>query len=371
MITALTRVILLLSLALAWASPAGSAPVRIKDLGGFHGIRSNPISGVGLVVGLNRTGDSKRNEASVSTLANRLRGMGINLDTSEISARNVAMVMVSGQISAQHRTGSVLDVNVASVGDATSLEGGVLLPTLMVGLDREVYAIAQGSLVVGGYQVGSQGNTSRKNTPTSARVEGGAVVEREVASGLNFNALTSVDYVLRSPDFTTAVRVAEALSAAFDGQSVAAPQDSATITLSIPAEFHGRFADFASRVEAAEVEVDIGARVVINERTGTVVMGSDVRISAVAVAHGGLTIEVQRRVGVSQPAPLSGGSTAVVAETSVRAVEEEGQLVMVEGATIGEMVAALNEMGVNPRDLIVILQSIHAAGGLHAEILTI
>ena len=370
MFTAVSRIILLF-VALTWGSTAGAAPVRIKDLGNFHGIRSNPISGVGLVVGLNRTGDSKRNEASVSTLSNRLRGMGINLDTGEISARNVAMVMVSGQITAQHRTGAQLDVNVASVGDATSLEGGILLPTLLVGLDREVYAIGQGSLVVGGYQVGSQGNTSRKNTPTSARVEGGAVGEREVASGLDFNSLSTVDYVLRSPDFTTAVRVAEALNALFEGETIAVPQDSATITLSIPPDFRGRFAEFASQVEAAEVEVDIGARVVINERTGTVVMGSDVRISAVAVAHGGLTIEVQRRVGVSQPAPLSGGSTAVVAETSVRAVEEEGQLVMVEGATIGEMVAALNGMGVNPRDLIVILQSIHAAGGLHAEILTI
>ena len=366
--TRIKPLLILCGLLFSSSSYAGSA--RVKNLGAFHGVRNNPISGVGVVVGLNRTGDSKRNEASVRSLANRLRGMGINLDTDDISARNVALVMVSGRISAHHRTGSVIDVSVASAGDATSLEGGLLLPTLLVGLDRQVYAIAQGPMIVGGYQIGSEGNTSRKNTPTSGRVVAGGSIEREVASGVNYNELDDVDFVLRYPDFTTAVRIADGINKEF-GTDIAQAMDSATVTKAIPGELQGRFADFAVRVEDTEVEVDPAARVVINERTGTVVMGSDVRISAVAVAHGGLTIEVQRRVSASQPAPLSGGQTAVVSETRVKAVEEEGRLRLLEGATIGDMVTALNDMGVKPRDLIVILQAIHAAGGLHAEVVTL
>lgn len=366
--TRIKSVLVLFGLLFSFVAHAGS--VRVKNLGAFHGVRSNPISGVGVVVGLNRTGDSKRNEASVRSLANRLRGMGINLDTDDISARNVALVMVAGRISAHHRTGSVIDVSVASAGDATSLEGGILLPTLLVGLDRQVYAIAQGAMIVGGYLIGSEGNTSRKNTPTSGRVVGGGIIEREVASKLDYNKLEGVDFVLRYPDFTTAVRIAEGINEAF-GQAIAQAMDSATVSMDIPTGLQGRFADFALRVEGAEVEVAAPARVVINERTGTVVMGADVRISAVAVAHGGLTIEVQQRVGVSQPAPLSGGQTAVVSETRVKAVEEEGRLQLLEGATIGDMVTALNDMGVKPRDLIVILQAIAAAGGLHAEVVTL
>lgn len=366
--TQIKPVLLLCGLLLSSVAHASSA--RVKNLGAFHGVRTNPISGVGVVVGLNRTGDSKRNEASVRSLANRLRGMGINLDTDDISARNVAMVMVSGRISAHHRTGSVINVSVASAGDATSLEGGLLLPTLLVGLDRQVYAIAQGPLIVGGYQIGTEGNTSRKNTPTSGRVVSGGTIEREVDSSVDYNTLEDVDFVLRYPDFSTAVRIAEGINRSFGGD-IAQARDSATVSLAIPNDLQGRFADFAVRVEDTEVEVDPAARVVINERTGTVVMGADVRISAVAVAHGGLTIEVQQRVGVSQPAPLSGGQTAVVSETRVKAVEEEGRLQLLEGATIGDMVTALNDMGVKPRDLIVILQAIHAAGGLHAEVVTL
>ena len=347
------------------------AAIRAKDLASFHGVRTNPISGVGLVVGLNRTGDSRRNEASIRALSNRMRGMGVNMQLDDIQARNVALVMVSTTISAHHRSGSVLDVNVASAGDATSLEGGLLLPTLLVGLDGNVYAVAQGPLVVGGFQVGGGGSSTRKNTPTSARLVGGAHVEREVNSNLDYNAMQTVEYILKDPDFTTAVRLAEAIDAVFDGGKIAEVVDSATLELTLPDELRGKFPSFAMKVEGAKVEVDTKARVVINERTGTVVMGADVQVSAVAVAHGGLSIEVQRSMGVSQPPPLSGGSTAVVSQTSVSASEEEGQLRMVEGVSIGELVAALNNMGVKPRDLIVILQAIRAAGALHAEIVAL
>lgn len=365
------RLIPVLIVAAGLFSSNALGAIRAKDLASFHGVRTNPISGVGVVVGLNRTGDSRRNEASIRALANRLRGMGVNLQLEDIQSRNVALVMVSTSISAHHRTGSVLDVNVASAGDATSLEGGLLLPTLLMGLDGNVYAVAQGPLVVGGFQVGGGGSSTRKNTPTSGRLVSGAHVEREVASGYNLNAMSTVEYVLKDPDFTTAVRLAEAIDAEFDGTEVARVVDSATLELTLPEDFQGRFPNFAMQVEAAQVEVDASARVVINERTGTVVMGADVQVSAVAVAHGGLSIEVQRQVGVSQPAAFSGGNTAVVSQTSIEASEEEGQLRLIEGVSIGELVAALNNMGVKPRDLIVILQAIRAAGALHAEIVAL
>jgi flagellar P-ring protein precursor FlgI len=199
----------------------------------------------------------------------------------------------------------------------------------------------------------------------------GAHVEREVSSNLDFNSMETVDLILKEPDFTTAVRLGEAIDGVFDGGKVAFVVDSATLQLTLPDDFRGKFPSFAMRVEAVLVEVDAPARVVINERTGTVVMGAEVQVSAVAVAHGGLSIEVQRSVGVSQPAPLSAGQTAVISETSVSASEEDGQLRMVEGVSIGDLVAALNNMGVKPRDLIVILQAIRAAGALHAEIVAL
>ena len=346
-----------------------SAAVRAKDIATFHGVRQNPISGVGMVVGLDRSGDSRRNTASLRALANRLRGMGVNIELDEIQARNVAMVMVSATISAHHRTGSVIDVNVASAGDANSLEGGTLLPTLLVGLDGNIYAVAQGALVVGGFSASQDGSGTQKNTPTNARLVGGGYVEREVDSRVDFNTMSSVDYILMDPDYTTATRLALALDEQF-GLDVSSVRDSATITLSLPEQYLGDFARFASEVEATRVEVDVIARVVINERTGTVVMGSDVQVSAVAVAHGGLTIEVERATDVSQPAPLSGGTTEVINESTVTATEEPGELRMVEGISIGVLVGALNDLGVNPRDLIVILQAIRSAGALHAEIVT-
>jgi len=362
-------ILLLVVLVASVVSVSANAAVRAKDIATFHGVRQNPISGVGLVVGLDRSGDSRRNTASLRALANRLRGMGVNIELDEIQARNVAMVMVSASISAHHRTGSVIDVNVASAGDATSLEGGSLLPTLLVGLDGNIYAVAQGALVVGGFSASQDGSGTQKNTPTNARLVSGGFIEREVASRIDYNSMSSVDYILMDPDYTTATRLAEALDQQF-GVTVSSVRDSATITLNLPEEYRGDFARFATQVESTTLEVDVAARVVINERTGTVVMGSDVQVSAVAVAHGGLTIEVERSTDVSQPMPLSGGTTEVVNQSTVTATEEGGQLRMVEGISIGVLVSALNDLGVNPRDLIVILQAIRSAGALHAEIVT-
>ncbi len=346
-----------------------SADTRVKDVGSFHGVRDNALSGAGLVVGLRRTGDTLRNEAAIRALSNRLQGLGIGLELQDISSRNVALVMVSATLGPDARTGARLDVTVASSGDASSLEGGVLLMTPLMGPDGQVHAVAEGSLVVGGYQVEAGGNSKRRNMPTVGRISGGAVVEREVPSSLDYRTLEQIDFVLRTPDFTTANQLAEAVDTAFE-LDVASAVSSSTVELVLPPEFVGNFAAFAARVEAIELSVDAPARVVVNERTGTVVMGADVRISAVAIAHGGLTIEVRRRVDATQPAPLSAGTTTVIENTTVEGEEGEGRLVLVEGVEIGELVSSLNDLGVKPRDLVIILEAIRSAGALHAEIVT-
>lgn len=343
---------------------------RVKDLGAFYGVRDNQLSGAGLVVGLQRTGDSPRNEAAIRTLANRLQGLGVSLALDEIGSRNVALVMVTSTLGPDARQGSRLDAVVASTGDASSLEGGVLLLAPLLGTDGQVHAVAEGPLVVGGYRVSAAGSGARKNTTTVGRVPAGAVVEVEVPAALDYAALTEIDYIVREPDFTTATRIAAAVDEAFGG-SVAQARSASTVALTIPEDLRGQFPLFAAQVEAVEVEVDTAARVVVNERTGTVVMGADVRVSPVAVAHGGLTIEVRRADAVSQPAPLSGGVTVQVGRSEVRAGEQEGQLLMVEGVQIGELVAALNDLGVRPRDLVAILQAIRSSGALHAEVVSL
>ena len=343
---------------------------RVKDVGSFHGVRENQLVGSGLVVGLQRTGDSPRNEAAIRTLAGRLQGLGVSLQMDEIASRNIAMVMVTATIKSDHRTGARLDVTVASTGDASSLEGGQLLLTPLLATDGKVYAVAEGALVVGGYNASASGSANRKNSPTSGRIASGAIVEREVPSTLNYDQMTQVDFVLKDPDFTTALRVEEALNQTL-GEGIAHATTSATVTLKVPEEFVGQFARFAAAVEVVDVAIDTPARVVINERTGTVVMGADVRVSAVAIAHGGLTIEVRRTPVISQPGVFSRGETVSTAMMQIEVNEEDGKLRLVEGVDIGTLVSALNTMGVKPRDLMVILQAIKSSGSLHAELVTI
>ncbi len=340
---------------------------RVKDLGAFHGHRENPLMGAGLVVGLRRTGDSTRNEAAIRALANRLQGHGVSLQLDEITSRNAALVMVSATLPPDARTGSRIDVTVASTGDAASLEGGVLLLAHLQGADGQVYAIAEGPLTVGGYVAESAGSGVSKNTPTVGRIAEGALIEREVAGQPDWTQIREIDFVLRRADFTTAARLATVIDAAF-AADIASAASASTIRMKIPDDPSSGFAEFAAKVEALNVDVDVPARVIVNERTGTVVMGADVRVAPVAVAHGGLTIEVRRENAVSQPGPLSGGKTATVSNSEISANEGTGQLVLVEGTEIGSVVSALNDMGVTPRDLIVILEAIKAAGALDAEL---
>jgi flagellar P-ring protein precursor FlgI len=357
-----------LLLMLIFSTPAQAT--RAKDVGAFHGVRDNQLQGAGLVVGLQRSGDSTRNVAAIRSLASRLQGMGQSLDLDELSSRNIALVMVTATLGPDARAGTRLDVTVASTGDAVSLEGGMLLWTPLFDQLGRIAAVAEGSLVVGGFTVGTSGNSARKNKPTVGRISAGALIQIEGPSGIEYATVQDIDYILNTPDFTTASRLAEAVNGDF-GTDIASATSASTVHLVMPEEYHGKFPNFAARIESIELAVDAPATVVVNERTGTVVVGANVRVSAVAVAHGGLTIEVRRLNGASQPAPLSAGVTEVIQNTVIEANEQDGQLVMVEGVDIGALVSALNDMGVKPRDLIVILQAMHSAGALQAEIVTL
>ncbi len=352
--------------ALALHGPDAFA-TRAKDVGRFYGVRENTLSGQGLVVGLRRTGDTARNTATLRALVAILQGRGLSIGLEDVSSRNAALVMVRAELPPDYRAGDRVDVTVASTSDATSLEGGMLVWTPLYDQSRKLVAVAEGPLVVGGYVAESAGNLARKNAPTTAMIPGGALVERENDWAMDYSSLETTEFVLDQPDFATASALEDAVNGAFGGE-VAQAVSASTIKMTIPEDLRGRFPRFAAQVEAIDVAVDAPARVAINERTGTVVMGANVTISPVAVAHGGLTVEVRRVNQASQPAPLSFGTTALLSNVEVEAEEQEGKLVLVEGAAIADLVAALNALGVKPRDLVVILHAIRNAGALQAEI---
>ena len=358
--------LLALALALLLSPPAWAA--RVKDVAQVYGVRDNMLVGYGLVTGLTRTGDTLQNGASIRALVNRLQGMGITISPNEVMARNVAVVMVTAQLPAHSRSGHKLDVVVSSTGDAMSLAGGVLQLTLLQGPDGEVYATAQGPLVIGGFLAQQGGTSARKNFTNVGRVPQGGIVERENPNALSLDKMAELEWILSDPDFTTAIRLADAINDTFD-EDLARARDAGTIAVKVPARYGGRQVELISIIELVDVQVDAPARVAVNERTGTVVMGADVKIEPVAVAHGGLSIQVQQDPQVSQPGALATrGRTVVARESSVAIDEEAGQLVTVEGATIQDLVTALNALGVKPRDLIQILLTIKAAGALHAEL---
>lgn len=340
---------------------------RLKEIASVKGVRENPLIGYGLVVGLAGTGDKSGTEFTIQSLTSMLSKMGITLDPNQIKVKNIAAVMVTGRLPAFARTGNRFDVTVASLGDSTSLEGGTLLMTPLLGSDGEIYAIAQGPLSVGGFSSGGGGGAVQKNHPTVGRLANGATVEREL--GYEIDALSSFEVNLDQPDFTTAIRTARAINSHF-GEKVANAVSSGSIEVQIPDAYLNRVVLFLSKVEMLEVEPDRVAKVILNERTGTVVMGAGVRLSTVAIAHGSLTVTISTETEVSQPNALSlGGRTQIVENTDVEVFEEEARLTVVnEPVTIGELVRGLNAMGVSPRDLIAIMQAIKAAGALTAKL---
>ncbi len=350
------------------AAPAEAA--RIKDVAHIYGKPNIYLMGTGLVAGLNRTGDSTRNEATIQQIVNRLQGQGVTVNPDDIMARNVASVIVTATMSADSKPGGHIDVEVASMGDARSLEGGVLLFTMLTAVDGEDYVLAKGPMVVGGYSADAAGNQVRKNHPTTGRVPSGGEVVQVPANYYDLNRQPQVVWNLDQPDFTTASNMAGTIND-YLAADYAKALDSTSVVVHVPEAMRGNVITFVSQLESLEFTVDTSAKVVVNERTGTVVMGSDVRISPVAVAHGGLSIEVQRTTNVSQPGALSGGQTVLLDNTRIQVEEEESRVSMVEGATIGDLVTALNSLGVSPRDLISILTAIRQAGAIHAAIETL
>ncbi|MBF0428434.1 MAG: flagellar basal body P-ring protein FlgI [Magnetococcales bacterium] len=347
---------------LLYALPASAA--RLKDVVEIEGVRDNPLTGFGLVVGLNGTGDSSAAFTNQS-LKMMLERMGISAEQG-VKVKNVASVMVTSTLPPFARQGSRLDVTLSSLGDAKSLQGGTLILTPLKGADGRIYAVAQGPLVVGGFSAGGAGASEQKNHPTVGRISGGATIEKEVEFELNNEQQLQLS--LRNPDFTTANRIVQSINDVF-GKPLASARDSGTIALVIPPEFKGRVVNFVSRLETVPVDPDQRARIVVNERTGTIVMGENVRVSTVALAHGGLSIKIKESAKVSQPNALSQGATAITPNTTVDAKEKDARVLeMEEGVMLGDLVRGLNGIGVTPRDLIAILQAIKAAGALQADL---
>ncbi|MEK0085001.1 flagellar basal body P-ring protein FlgI [Benzoatithermus flavus] len=356
-------------LAFCLAAPVvEAAPARIKDIAEFQGVRENMLIGYGLVTGLNGTGDNLRSSPfTQQSLVGMLERLGVNVRDQAIRTKNTAAVMVTASLPPFRRQGSRIDVNVSTIGDAKSLLGGQLLPTPLRGANGQVYALAQGPIASSGFGVEGEAAKITVGVPTSGRIPGGAIVELEVPFELK--ELQSMRIALRNPDFTTAAEVARVINQAL-GDRVATMVDSGTVEVAVKAKGPDAVANLIARIENLTVEPDTPAQVVIDDKTGTIVIGQDVRISTVAVAHGNLTVVVQENPQVSQPGPLSNGQTVVVPRTQVKVDTGSGkQLAMVpSGATLKELVDSLNALAVGPRDLIAILQAIKNAGALQAEL---
>ncbi len=353
------------------ATPANAdVKARIKDIVQFEGVRDNLLVGYGLVVGLNGTGDTLLNAPfTEQSLLGMLERLGVSVTDQTMKTQNVAAVMVTATLPPFSNQGTRIDVTVSTMGDAKSLQGGTLLVTPLLGADGKVYAVAQGSISIGGFTAsGSSGSSVTQNTPTAGRIAGGGIVEREIPFRLN--NMKSTQLSLRNPDFTTARRIAGAINTHM-GADIAHAQNSASVKVDLPQGFKGDMTDLITDIEQLRVTPDQIARVVIDERSGVIVMGAHVHISTVALAQGNLTIRISETPQVSQPAPFSqGGTTTVVPRSSIKVEKGSKKKVALlkEGVSLQDLVTSLNALGVGPRDIITILQSIKAAGALQAQL---
>lgn len=358
----------LLTGATAWTGDA-AAQSRIKDIVSFEGVRDNLLIGYGLVVGLNGTGDSLNTAVfTKESLIGMLERLGVNARDDALGTDNVAAVMVTATLPPFSRQGSRIDVEVSALGDSESLQGGTLLVTPLMGADGEVYAVAQGALAVGGFQAQGAAETIVRGVPTAGRIANGAIVEREVPFTLE--EMQQVRLNLRNPDFTTARRVSRAINA-FIGVEASEVLDPGTVRVGLPQSYDGRLVEMLTDIEQLRVEPDQLARVVIDEKSGVIVMGENVRINRVAIAQGNLTIRITETAQVSQPQPFSNtGETVTVPRTEIEIDEDEDRRlgVLETGVSLQELVNGLNALGVGPRDMITILQAIKAAGALQADI---
>jgi flagellar P-ring protein FlgI len=346
---------------------AAQAASRIKDVAAFEGVRDNQLVGYGLVVGLNGTGDRSQTFFSTQTLAYMLERSGISIVPEQVRVKNIAAVMITATLPPFIRQGSRIDVTVSSIGDAQSLQGGVLIMTPLKAANSLDYVTAQGQVVLGGFSASGGGNKVQMNHPTVGRIPSGGLVEREVP--IDLQAKSRLVLVLHENDFTTASRAARAINELV-GLNVAAAQDGRSIVVGVPDTYNKRVVEFMALIENAKMDVDVAARVVLNEKTGTVVLGKEVKVAEVSIIHGSLSLQVGTIFNVSQPNALSqGGQTTVVPETRVTVQEDKSHTVTLrEGASVEEVVRALNAIGAGPRDIIAIIQAIKAQGALQAEL---
>src|SRR6266404_2899661 len=360
-----TACAVLLALALA-AVPAG-ATSRIKDLANIEGVRQNQLIGYDLVVGLAGTGDTLNNiPFTKQSLQAMLERMGVNIRGATIRTGNVAAVMVTGNLPAFGTQGTRMDVTVSALGDSKNLQGGTLLVTPLLGADGNVYAVAQGSLAISGFQAEGEAAKITRGVPTVGRIANGAIIEREIEFALN--RLPNVRLALRNADFTTAKRIAAAVND-FLGVQTAEPIDPSTVQVNVPKEYAGNVVAFLTEIEQLQVEPDLAAKIVIDERSGIIVMGRDVRVSMVAVAQGNLTVTISESAQVSQPAPFARGRTVTAPRSRIGVQEDGRKLALVnEGVSLQQLVDGLNALGIGPRDMISILQAIKAAGAIQADI---
>ncbi len=361
------RFCIFLVCALLGPAIATSSPIRIKDLVEFDGVRGNDLIGYGLVVGLNGTGDGLRNSPfTEEIMSNILERLGVNITGEQFRPKNVAAVLVTATLPPFARAGGRIDVTVSAIGDAKSLLGGTLVMTPLKAADGEIYAVAQGAILAGGASASGQSASVVQGVPTSGSIPSGGGVEREIQ--FDFNGLQQLRLALRTPDFTTSDRIEKAINTYF-GRAVATMLDAGTVLIDIRATRQSSPAHALARIENILVEPENKARVVVDQRSGTIVLGEDVRISRVAVSQGNLTLRIQEKPIVIEPNPFSAGKTVTVPRTSASIKEEPGiGLAEVRGGTsLSEVIAGLNALGVSPRDMIDILKSIKAAGALHAE----
>jgi flagellar P-ring protein precursor FlgI len=351
---------------IAAASPAGAAS-RIKDLANIEGIRQNQLIGYGLVVGLNGTGDSLNNAPfTKQSLQAMLERLGVNIRGAQLRTGNVAAVMVTANLPPFGTQGTRIDITASALGDSKSLQGGTLLVTPLLGADGNVYAVGQGSLAIGGFQAEGDAAKITRGVPTVGRIVNGAIIEREIDFALN--RLPQVRLALRNADFTTAKRIAAAVND-FIGAPTAEPIDPSTVQVTVPPQYRSNAVALLTEIEQLQVEPDLSAKIIIDERSGVIVMGRDVRVSTVAVAQGNLTVTITEAPQVSQPGPFSRGQTRVVPRTRIGVQEDGKKLAMVqEGMSLQQLVDGLNALGIGPRDMIAILQAIKAAGAIQADI---
>ena len=338
---------------------------RIKDVAKVQGARSNQLIGYGIVVGLNGTGDSTKSDFTIRSVINMMQKFGLTVDAKQIKPKNVAAVMVTAKLPSFAKEGDNIDVNIASMGDAKSLEGGVLLQTPLKAANGQVYAVGQGPLSIGGYTASSGGSSKQKNFPTTGLIPSGAIVEKGVSNNLVSDGGISLS--LLHPDFTTANRIANAINAQWGG--IAKATDAGKVVVDVPGGSSGNLVSFIAAIEDLNISPDQAAKIVLNERTGTIVMGANVSISEVAVSQGGLTVTVNKDTEVYMPKPFTNAKPVVDDNTQVDVQEKQANLVALPAtAKVGDVVAALNTIGATPRDIMAILEAMRAAGALHAEL---